>query len=169
MASMDATKAFRTPGQLIEALLEERGWSNRVLAAVLEVEETGVSKLIAAKKAVTPETAIALEEVFGVPAERFLALQRDLDLAKARIVAIPDPSQARRAQLFADLPLAKNSSTESRRPMRPRFRMRHGRRSRHLTRRYLRSLLGFIASSALHENWWYLATTRLRLGPRYRS
>jgi HTH-type transcriptional regulator / antitoxin HigA len=103
---MDETKAFRTPGQLIEALLEERGWSNRVLAAVLEVEETGVSKLIAAKKAVTPETAIALEEVFGLPAERFLALQRDLDLAKARIVAIPDPSRARRAQLFADLPLA---------------------------------------------------------------
>jgi HTH-type transcriptional regulator/antitoxin HigA len=106
IANMDETKAFRTPGQLIEALLEERGWSNRVLAAVLEVEETGVSKLIAAKKAVTPETAIALEEVFGVPAERFLALQRDLDLAKARIVAIPDPSRARRAQLFADLPLA---------------------------------------------------------------
>lgn len=97
---------YRTPGQLIEALLHERGWSNRVLAAVLEVEETGISKLIAAKKAVTPELAISLEEVFGVPADRFLELQRSLDLAKARIVSIPNPSRAMRAQLFAELPVA---------------------------------------------------------------
>ncbi|HJV60834.1 MAG TPA: HigA family addiction module antitoxin [Albitalea sp.] len=97
---------YRTPGQLIEALLRERGWSNRVLAAVLEVEETGVSKVIAAKKAVTPELAILLEEVFGVPAERFLELQRTLDLAKARIVSIPNPRRAMRAQLFAELPIA---------------------------------------------------------------
>lgn len=97
---------YRTPGQLIDALLQERGWNNRVLAAVLEVEETGVSKLIAAKKAVTPELAISLEEVFGVPADRFLELQRSLDLAKARIVSIPNPSRAMRAQLFAELPVA---------------------------------------------------------------
>lgn len=96
---------FRTPGQLVEALLRERGWSNRVLATVLEVEETGISKLIAAKKAVTPELAISLEEVFGVPAERFLALQRSLDLAKARIVSIPNPRRAMRAKLFAELPV----------------------------------------------------------------
>ncbi len=97
---------YRTPGQLIEALLTERGWSNRVLAAVLEVEETGISKLISSKKAVTPEVAISLEEVFGVPAERFLELQRSLDLAKARIVTIPNPARAERAQVFAELPVA---------------------------------------------------------------
>lgn len=97
---------YRTPGQLIEALLAERGWSNRVLATVLEVEESGISKVIAAKKAVTPELAISLEEVFGVPAERFLELQRKLDLAKARVVTIPNPARAQRAQLFADLPVA---------------------------------------------------------------
>lgn len=97
---------YRTPGQLVEALLRERGWSNRILAAVLEVEETGISKIIAAKKAVTPEIAIVLEEVFGIPAERFLELQRGLDLAKARIVTIPNPRRAARAQLFAELPVA---------------------------------------------------------------
>jgi HTH-type transcriptional regulator/antitoxin HigA len=96
----------RTPGQLIEALLNERGWNNRILAAVLEVEETGISKLISSKKAVTPEVAISLEEVFGMPAERFLELQRNLDLAKARIVTIPNPARAERAQLFAELPVA---------------------------------------------------------------
>ena len=97
---------FRTPGQFIEALLRERGWNNRILAAVLEVEETGISKLISSKKAVTPEVAISLEEVFGVPAEKFLEVQRSLDLAKARIVTIPNPARAERAQLFAELPVA---------------------------------------------------------------
>lgn len=97
---------FKTPGQLIESLLTERGWSNRVLAVVLDAEETGVSKLIADKKSVTPEIAISLEEVFGVSAEKFLSLQRDYDLAKARLVARPNPRRSTRAHLFAGLPVA---------------------------------------------------------------
>lgn len=97
---------FKTPGQLIDALLQERGWSNRILALVLDVEETGISKLITNKKSVTPEIAISLEEVFGVKAERFLALQRDYDLAKARLVARPNPGRATRAHLFGGLPVA---------------------------------------------------------------
>ncbi len=106
IANMSSDEEYRTPGQLIGALLAERGWTNRVLAAVLEAEETGVSKLIADKKAVTPEIAITLEEVFRVPAERFLALQRDYDLAKARLVARPNPKRATRAHLFGGLPVA---------------------------------------------------------------
>ena len=101
---MDISK-FRTPGQLIEALLIERGWSNRILGAVIDVEETGISKIIAAKKAVTPEIAILLEEVFSVAAETFLELQRNLDLAKARIISIPNPNRAKRAQLFSEVPV----------------------------------------------------------------
>lgn len=97
---------FRTAGQLIAALLAERGWSNRVLAAVLEAEETGISKLLADKKAVTPEIALSLEEVFSIKAERFLTLQRDYDLAKARLVARPNPKRATRAHLFGGLPVA---------------------------------------------------------------
>ena len=84
---------FKTPGQLIEALLNEKGWTNRVLAIVLDSEETGISKLITDKKSVTPEIAISLEEVFGVAAEYFLTLQRDYDLAKARLVARPNPKE----------------------------------------------------------------------------
>ncbi|MDM0046932.1 ImmA/IrrE family metallo-endopeptidase [Variovorax dokdonensis] len=103
---MDEAEEFRTPGQLLAHLLEERGWSNRVLAVVLEAEETGISKLVADKKAVTPEIAISLEEVFDVPADRFLALQRGFDLAKARLVVRPNPKRATRAQLFGGLPVA---------------------------------------------------------------
>lgn len=76
-----------------------------MLAAVLDLEETGISKLISAKKAVTPEIAILLEEVFQIPADTFLELQRSLDLAKARIVSIPNPDRAMRAQLFSELPV----------------------------------------------------------------
>jgi HTH-type transcriptional regulator/antitoxin HigA len=100
------TQDFKTPGQLIEALLKERGWTNRVLAIVLDMEETGISKLITNKKAVTPEIAISLEEVFGVEADQFLTLQRNYDLAKARLVARPNPKRVTRAYLFSGLPVA---------------------------------------------------------------
>lgn len=96
---------FKTPGQLLESLLLERGWSNRVLAVVLGIDETGISKIISNNKAVTAEIAILLEEVFGVSAQKFLALQRDYDLAKARIEARPDPKRETRAKLFHGLPV----------------------------------------------------------------
>lgn len=94
------------PGQLIAELLEARGWTQRTLALVLEKDETTVNKVIAGKGSVTTETALALEDVFGVPAEQFLALQRKYDLAVARISSRPDRGRATRAALFGDLPIA---------------------------------------------------------------
>ncbi len=95
-----------TPGQLISELLEERGWTQRTLAVVLEKDESTVNKIIAGKGTVTTETALALEDVFGVEAERFLELQRKYDLAVARISTRPDRARATRAALFGDLPIA---------------------------------------------------------------
>src|SRR5262249_10998896 len=97
---------FRTPSQLIEALLKERGWSNRVLAVVLGVEENWVSRLVTGKRTIDAELAVTLEEVFGIHAERFLELQKSYDLAKARIAARPDPDRSTRAHLYAGLPVA---------------------------------------------------------------
>lgn len=96
---------YATPGQLIAALLEERGWTKRALAIVLEKDESTVSKMIAGKGVVTPETALALEDVFGVDADRFLELQRKYDLAIARLATKPDRARATRAALFGDLPV----------------------------------------------------------------
>jgi HTH-type transcriptional regulator/antitoxin HigA len=95
-----------TPGQLISDLLDQRGWTKRTLAVVLEKDESTVSKIITGKNAVTTETALALEDVFGVGAERFLELQRSYDLAVARITTKPDRARATRAALFGDLPVA---------------------------------------------------------------
>lgn len=102
---MDITN-YRTPGQLIEDLLNERNWTQRLLAIILDVDETGINHIIAGKRAVTAEMAILLGDVFNVSAESFLALQKEYDLAKARIIARPDPGRATRAHLFGDLPVA---------------------------------------------------------------
>ncbi|MES9902745.1 MAG: HigA family addiction module antitoxin [Sedimenticola sp.] len=97
---------YSTPGQLIADLLEERGWSQRTLAIVLEKDESTINKIVAGKGKVTTETALALEDVFDIEADRFLALQRQYDLAVARISSRPDKGRATRATLFGDLPIA---------------------------------------------------------------
>lgn len=97
---------YKTPGQLMEALLQERGWTQRTLSVVLGKGETTINKLVSGKQAVDADMALLLEETFGVPAERFLELQKDFELAQARIVMRPDPGRATRALLYGDLPVA---------------------------------------------------------------
>ena len=97
---------YRTPGQLITALLAERGWKQRTLAIVLGMGESTVNRFVSDKTPVDAKLALALEEVFGVSADRFLEIQRSLELAQARIVNRPDPSRATRAALYGDLPIA---------------------------------------------------------------
>jgi len=97
---------FRTPGQYIAALMAERGWTQRTVAIVLNMSESAVARFISGKSSVDAKLALALEEVFGVPADDFLALQRALDLAQARLVTKPDPGRATRALLYGDLPVA---------------------------------------------------------------
>ncbi len=96
----------RTPGQLIDELLDAKGWTRRVLSIVLGADETGINKIVAGKRPVNAEMALALGELFEVPAERFLELQKDYDLAQAKIVAKPDPGRATRAHLFGRLPVS---------------------------------------------------------------
>ncbi len=104
---MDEENAkFRTPGHLIQALLDERGWTKRTLAVVLSVGKSTITRIVGGKQPVDAEFAIILEEVFQVPAERFLELQKKFDLAQARIIVQPDPGRATRALLYGDLPVA---------------------------------------------------------------
>ncbi len=100
---------FKTPGQLIESLLNERGWSQRTLAIILGKGEAAINKIMQGKQSLDAGTALLLEEVFDVQAERFLALQRDYDLAIARASARPDPKRANRAHIFGGLPIGEMS------------------------------------------------------------
>ena len=96
----------KTPGQLINDELKRRGWTKRVLAVILEMDETAVNRLASDKRAVTAEIALALEEVFGVPADRFLDLQKSYSLALARLSQRPNRNRSARAHLFSELPIA---------------------------------------------------------------
>ncbi len=97
---------FRTPGQLIKHLLDERGWSQQALAVVLEVDQTGLNKIVTGKRPISADLALLLGEVFDVDPEQFLTLQKSYELAQARITSRPDPGRAERAALFGDLPIA---------------------------------------------------------------
>jgi len=103
---METPRTFRTPGQLILSLLDERGWSKRTMAVILGVSEATVTRITGDKQPVDARLAIVLEEIFKVPADRFLSLQKELDLAQARLVTQPDPDRATRALLYGDLPVS---------------------------------------------------------------
>jgi len=77
-----------------------------VLAIVLGVAKGTVSKLVNDQRPVDASLALTLGDVFTVPAESFLELQKKFDLALARLKATPDPSRATRALLYGDLPVA---------------------------------------------------------------
>ncbi len=96
----------KTPGQLIQELLEARGWTKRVLAIILGINETVLNKIMNGTRTLDAELALALEEVFEVPAQRFLELQKTYDLARALIKTRPDPERSKRALLFGTLPIA---------------------------------------------------------------
>lgn len=101
---MDFSK-YKTPGQLLAALLNERGWTQRLVAVILGVTEASISKIMSENLAVSAEMALKFESIFGVPAEVFLKLQHEYDLAKARITVTTDDDTKARATLFGDLPI----------------------------------------------------------------
>lgn len=101
----DKTDDYKTPGQLIKALLNEKSWTQRVLAIVLGADETVINKVVSDKRSIDATMALAFGELFSVPAERFLDLQKSYDLAKARITARHDPEIVMRATLFGELPI----------------------------------------------------------------
>lgn len=96
---------YRTPGQLIQALLDQRGWTQRIFSIVMGLDKGIVNKIVADKRPVDAETALLLAEIFGEKPERFLDLQKSYDLAQAKLTARPDPSRATRAALFGGLPI----------------------------------------------------------------
>lgn len=105
MIDLDLTK-YRTPGQLVQELLDKRDWTKRVLAVVLKMDESQIGKIITGKRPLDAKMALALSELFGIAPEPFMDLQKSYDLAQARIVEVADPSRASRAQIFGSLPVS---------------------------------------------------------------
>src|SRR5438105_1840148 len=99
------TTDYRTPAQLLAAHLEARGWTQRVLALVLGIDDQTVSRILNGKKPIDAELALTLQATIGVDADELMRLQTSYDLAKAQIELRLDPGMATRATLFANLPI----------------------------------------------------------------
>ncbi|WP_058287129.1 XRE family transcriptional regulator [Leisingera aquaemixtae] len=97
---------YKSPGQMLTALLTERDWSKRTLAVISGLDETAISKIASNVRKIDAETALIFEDVFGIPAERFLLVQKTYELAVARIDNTPNPERKIRANLIGDLPVS---------------------------------------------------------------
>lgn len=58
-----------SPGATIKEQLNDRGMSQKEFAARMDMSEKHISKLIHGDVQLTPETAVRLEMVLGVPAQ----------------------------------------------------------------------------------------------------
>lgn len=90
------------PGEFIREELEERGWTQEVLAAVLGTTLRHVNEIITAKRGITPETAKALGEAFDTGAQVWMNLESTYRLS---LVRVRDNEIARRAKLYSVAPV----------------------------------------------------------------
>ena len=85
MVRIPTARAPTHPGAMLkEEFLEPLGLTQRELAARLGVSYPRVNELVHGRRAVTPDTALRLEQLFGVEAQFWLNLQLALDLFHAK-------------------------------------------------------------------------------------
>lgn len=94
---------YRTPGQFLKALLDDRGWTQETLAVVAGLSPSQVARLVGDRVGIDAQRALTFSAVFDVPAERLLELQRGYDLAIAKLTAPPDLARIR---LFGSFPVS---------------------------------------------------------------
>jgi len=90
------------PGDFIREEIEERGWTQEVLAEILGISLRRVNEVIKGKRRVTPETAKALGEAFGTGAQFWMNLESTYRLWLSEDV---DAAVARRSRLYDEYPL----------------------------------------------------------------
>ena len=90
------------PGDFIREELEERGWTQDVLAEVLGTSPRLVNEIINGKRSITPTTARALGEAFGTGPNVWMNLESAYRLSQ---VQPRDETVARRAKLYGMAPL----------------------------------------------------------------
>jgi addiction module HigA family antidote len=74
-----------TPGEILrEEFMVPLGLSGRALASELGIPANRLTEIVAARRAITAETALLLADRFGTTAEFWLGLQMAFDLEQAR-------------------------------------------------------------------------------------
>lgn len=72
------------PGETLLEIIQGRRMSQAKLARLMDRPKKTINEIIKGKADITPETAIQLEQVLGVPAIFWLVRQADYQLWKAR-------------------------------------------------------------------------------------
>jgi len=77
-------RAPTTPGEmLLEEFLKPLGLTQTDVAERMQVPLKRLNAIIRGRKAVTPDTALRLERLFGMEAQFWLNLQQNVDLYRA--------------------------------------------------------------------------------------
>lgn len=102
-----ALRPFRPikPGEILQEELEARGWTQTDLAEILDRPVQAMNEIIAGKKAVTPETALALAQALGTSPEYWLNLESAYRLDLLHKEQDDGNEIARRAQLYTLAPV----------------------------------------------------------------
>jgi len=91
------------PGEFIKEEIEARGWSQVEFAEIIGRPPRLISELIAAKRAVTPETAKGLAAAFGTSAQLWLNLESSYQLSKLKHDG--GAAISRRAKMYEKAPV----------------------------------------------------------------
>lgn len=94
------------PGRLIRREIDERGWTQKVLAEIMGRPEQAITEIIQGTKQITPETARELGAAFDTSAEVWLNLETRYRLA----LEMHEPSErtdriARKGRLYSLVPI----------------------------------------------------------------
>ena len=81
------------PGELLAETLEALGMSQAELARRARRPPQAINEIVKGVKRITPETALQLERILGVPAHVWLRLQANYELTKARLAARRRPAK----------------------------------------------------------------------------
>ena len=79
------------PGEALRAELQARGISQRKLAKAMGRPVQNINLIVLGRKAITPRTALELEQVLGVPAHVWVRLEADYRLALERAKTLEWP------------------------------------------------------------------------------
>src|ERR1043165_5707830 len=85
------------PGKVLRRMLEERGWTQDELAAVINRRRQPITDINSGKSGIAPEMAVALAAVFEISAEEWVKM--DAAFRLSTLPARADPIQ-RMAQFY---------------------------------------------------------------------
>src|SRR5438876_9226998 len=93
------------PADFIKEELEERGWSQADLAAIMGRAPNVISEVLSGKRSITNKTAEELGEAFGTGAQYWLNLQAAYEAYKLRGGGEQGSVVARKARLYKKAPI----------------------------------------------------------------